>query len=71
MYECVKIATLLFLLVYSLLFAHPPFSWAGLHPTVCLDICQKYLKAIVQLKYNDRGMKIFRQAFQINAFTGL
>jgi len=36
-YECAKIATLLFLLIYSLPFAQPPFSWAARHTTVCLD----------------------------------
>ena len=36
-YECVKIATLLFLLIYLLLFARAPFSWAVRHTTVCLD----------------------------------
>ena len=37
MYECVKIITLLFLLIYLLPFAHAPFSWAARHTTVCLD----------------------------------
>ena len=32
-----KIATLLFLLIYSLPFARAPFSWAARHTTVCLD----------------------------------
>ena len=39
-YECVKIATLLSLLIYSLPFAHTPYSWAARHTTVCLDLCQ-------------------------------
>jgi len=33
----VKIATLLFLSIYSLRFARAPFSWAARHTTVCLD----------------------------------
>ena len=33
-----KIATLLFLLIYSLPFARAPFSWAARHTTVCLDV---------------------------------
>jgi len=37
-YKCVKIATLLFLLIYSLPFVRPPFSWAARHTTVCLDL---------------------------------
>ena len=36
-----KIATLLFLLIYSLPFARAPFSWAARHTTVCLDIIEK------------------------------
>jgi len=36
-YECGRIATLLFLLIYSLPFARTPFSWAARHTTVCLD----------------------------------
>ena len=36
-----KIATLLFLLIYSLPFARAPFSWAARHTTVCLDIAIK------------------------------
>ena len=36
-YECVKIATLLFLLIYSLPFVRAPFSWAARHTTLCLD----------------------------------
>jgi len=35
-YERVKITTLLYLLIYTLLFAHAPFSWAARHTTVYL-----------------------------------
>ena len=36
-YECVEIVTLLFLLIYSLPFAHALFSWTTRNTTVYLD----------------------------------
>ena len=43
-YGCVKIATLLFLLIYSLRLRAPQASWAARHTTMCLDkIEQQYV----------------------------
>ena len=49
-YECVKIVTLLFLLIYSLPFAHTPFSWAARHTTMCLD-CELLIAVIAVCTY--------------------
>ena len=45
-YECVKIATLLFLLIYSLPFARTLISRAAQHTTMCVDT--KSLRCLVE-----------------------
>jgi len=45
-FERVKIATLLFLLIYSLPFAHSLFSWAARHTTMCLDQMRNIIQPV-------------------------